>query len=213
MARTIPMPSIEELPEGPRRAFVTELRRYYRAAGLPSLRKISQAIERHPDPRLHEVTASAETIRRMITGKVLAVDRDRVQAASSRSAKWLKSAWMARITATTGATASPRTTGIASGGRGISPWRKRPMLHPFPSPCRNLLRQHRPGFPRIRGPATTRTATSLPSKKAARRRSRCFRWPTGLPVDRERARSAVQCRASSCCAAGCRRTRRPGGPC
>jgi hypothetical protein len=74
------MPSIEELPEGPRRAFVTELRRYYRAAGRPSLRKISQAIERDPDPRLHEVTASAETIRRMITGKVLAVDRDRVQA-------------------------------------------------------------------------------------------------------------------------------------
>src|SRR6185312_17002590 len=41
---------------------------------------ISQEIERHPAPELREVTASAETIRRMITGKVLAVDQDRVQA-------------------------------------------------------------------------------------------------------------------------------------
>jgi len=80
VARTIPMPSKEELPEGPRREFVTELRRYYRAAGRPPLRKISQAIERDPDPELKEVTASAETIRRMITGKVLPVERDRVHA-------------------------------------------------------------------------------------------------------------------------------------
>ncbi|MGH3156599.1 MAG: recombinase family protein [Streptosporangiaceae bacterium] len=70
VARTIPMPSKEELPDGPRRAFVTELRRYYRVA-RPSLREISQAIERHTDPRLDKVTASAETVRRMITGKVL----------------------------------------------------------------------------------------------------------------------------------------------
>ena len=34
-------------------------------------REISQAIERHTDPRLDKVTASAETVRRMITGKVL----------------------------------------------------------------------------------------------------------------------------------------------
>jgi len=80
VARTIPMPSKEELPEGPRRGFVTELRRYYRAAGRPPLRQISQAIERHPDPELSRVTASAETIRRMITGKVLPVERDRVRA-------------------------------------------------------------------------------------------------------------------------------------
>lgn len=78
MARTIPMPSKEELPDGPRREFVTELRRYYRAAGRPPLRKISQEIERNPEPGLKEVTASAETIRRMITGKVLPVERDRV---------------------------------------------------------------------------------------------------------------------------------------
>lgn len=80
MARTIPMPSKEELPEGPRRNFVIELRRYYRVAGRPPLREISQAIERHPDPELSRITASAETIRRMITGKVLPVDRDRVRA-------------------------------------------------------------------------------------------------------------------------------------
>lgn len=78
MARTIPMPSKEELPDGPRRAFVTELRRYYRVA-RPSLREISQAIERHTDPRLDKVTASAETVRRMITGKVLP-ERERLYA-------------------------------------------------------------------------------------------------------------------------------------
>lgn len=80
MARTIPMPSKEELPEGPRREFVTELRRYYRAAGRPPLREISQAVERHTDPGISRVTASAETVRRMITGKVLPVERDRVRA-------------------------------------------------------------------------------------------------------------------------------------
>ena len=78
MARTIPMPSKEKLPDGPRRVFVTELRRYYRVA-RPSLREISQAIERHPDPRLDKVTASAETVRRMITGKVLP-ERERLYA-------------------------------------------------------------------------------------------------------------------------------------
>jgi hypothetical protein len=73
------MPSKESLPDGPRREFVTELRRYYRPA-RPSLREISQTIEKHPDPRVHEITASAETVRRTITGKVLPVDRDRVYA-------------------------------------------------------------------------------------------------------------------------------------
>jgi hypothetical protein len=72
------MPSEEELPYGPRRAFVGELRRYYRV-GRPSLREISQAIERHADPRLDKVTASPETVRRMITGKVLP-ERERLYA-------------------------------------------------------------------------------------------------------------------------------------
>jgi hypothetical protein len=70
VAKTIPMPSKEELPDGPRRAFVTELRRYYRVA-RPSLREISKAVDDHEDDRVKQVTASAETVRRMITGKVL----------------------------------------------------------------------------------------------------------------------------------------------
>jgi hypothetical protein len=74
------MPSEEELPDGPHRKFVAELRRYWRAAGRPPLREVSQAIEGHQDPRLVKVTASAETVRRMITGKVLPVDLDRVYA-------------------------------------------------------------------------------------------------------------------------------------
>jgi hypothetical protein len=64
------MPSKEELPDGPRRAFVTELRSYYRVA-RPSLREISKAVDDHEDPRVNAVTASPETVRRMITGKVL----------------------------------------------------------------------------------------------------------------------------------------------
>jgi hypothetical protein len=70
VAKTIPMPSKEELPDGPRRAFVVELRRYYRVA-RPSLREISKAVDDHEDDRVKKVTASAETVRRMITGKVL----------------------------------------------------------------------------------------------------------------------------------------------
>jgi hypothetical protein len=70
VARSIPMPPKEELPDGPRRAFVTELRRYYRVA-RPSLREISKAVEDHDDLRVKKVTASAETVRRMITGKVI----------------------------------------------------------------------------------------------------------------------------------------------
>jgi hypothetical protein len=80
VARKARMSSEEELPDGPRPKFVAELRRYYRAAGHPPLREVSQAVERHQDPRLVKVTASAETVRRMITGKVLPVDRDRVYA-------------------------------------------------------------------------------------------------------------------------------------
>ena len=80
MARKTKMPPEEELPDGPRREFVAELRLYYRAAGYPPLREVSQAVERHQDPRLAKVTASAETVRRMITGKTLPVDLERVSA-------------------------------------------------------------------------------------------------------------------------------------
>lgn len=78
MARTIPMPPRSELPDGPRRDFVIELRRYWRAAGRPALRKVSRAIEGRED--LKEVTASQETIRRMLRGMVLPVEQDRVYA-------------------------------------------------------------------------------------------------------------------------------------
>jgi CRP/FNR family cyclic AMP-dependent transcriptional regulator len=78
VTRTIPMPSKGDLPDGPRRDFVTELRRYYRAAGRPALRKVSRAIEGRAD--LREITASVETVRRMVTGIVLPADQDRVYA-------------------------------------------------------------------------------------------------------------------------------------
>src|SRR2546429_8855810 len=80
----MPMPRImrilptAELPDGPHRAFVEELRRYYRAAGRPSLRKVSRAVEGRED--LKEVTASQETVRRMLRGMVLPTDWDRIYA-------------------------------------------------------------------------------------------------------------------------------------
>jgi len=67
-----------DLPDGPHRKFVEELRRYYRAAGRPSLRQVSRAIEGRAD--LKEVTASQETVRRMLKGIVLPTDWDRVYA-------------------------------------------------------------------------------------------------------------------------------------
>jgi hypothetical protein len=72
------MPSREELPDGPRREFVTELRRYYRAADRPAYRKVSQAIEKHPD--FQEITASQETVRRVCRGMVLPLEVARVRA-------------------------------------------------------------------------------------------------------------------------------------
>ena len=78
MARIMRMPPKSELPGGPHRDFVEELRRYYRAADRPSLRQVSRAIEGRPD--LKEVTASQETVRRMLRGMVLPTDWDRVYA-------------------------------------------------------------------------------------------------------------------------------------
>ncbi|MEU4411540.1 hypothetical protein AB0F88_44165 [Streptosporangium sp. NPDC023963] len=78
MTRIIRMPSETELPKGPHRDFVEELRRYYRAAGRPPLRQVSRAIEDHTD--LKEVTASQETVRRMLRGMVLPTDWNRVYA-------------------------------------------------------------------------------------------------------------------------------------
>jgi hypothetical protein len=78
MARTVRMPPQSELPKGPRREFVEELRRYYRAAGRPPLRKISRALEGRTE--LKEATASQETVRRLLRGKTLPTDWDRVYA-------------------------------------------------------------------------------------------------------------------------------------
>jgi hypothetical protein len=78
MARIIRMPSKDELPEGPRREFVDELRRYYRAAGRPPLRRVSNLLEGRAD--LKEVTASQETVRRILRGIVIPTDWNRVNA-------------------------------------------------------------------------------------------------------------------------------------
>jgi hypothetical protein len=78
MARIMRMPPKSDLPDGPHREFVEELRRYYRIAGRPSLREVSRAIEGRAD--LKEVTASQETVRRMLKGMVLPTDWDRVYA-------------------------------------------------------------------------------------------------------------------------------------
>jgi hypothetical protein len=72
------MPPQSELPKGPHRDFVEELRRYYRAAGRPPLRKISRALEGRAE--LKETTASQETVRRLLRGKTLPTDWDRVYA-------------------------------------------------------------------------------------------------------------------------------------
>jgi hypothetical protein len=74
------MPSQSELPKGARRDFVEELRRYYRGADRPPLRRISEMIDNHADPAISKVTATPETVRRMITGKVLPVEVARVRA-------------------------------------------------------------------------------------------------------------------------------------
>ena len=78
MARIIKMPPKGELPDGPRREFVEELRRYYRAAGRPPLRHVSKLIEGRTD--LKEVTASQETVRRILPGIVIPTDWNRVNA-------------------------------------------------------------------------------------------------------------------------------------
>jgi hypothetical protein len=78
MARIIKMPPKSELPEGPRRDFVDELRRYYRAADRPPLRHVSKLIEGRTD--LKEVTASQETVRRILRGMVIPTDWNRVNA-------------------------------------------------------------------------------------------------------------------------------------
>ena len=74
------MPPRSELPKGARRDFVEKLRRYYRGADRPPLRRISEMIDNHADPEISKETATPETVRRMITGKVLPVEVARVRA-------------------------------------------------------------------------------------------------------------------------------------
>jgi hypothetical protein len=65
MAPRIRMPSEDDLPDGPRRELVEELFVYYREAGRPTLRSISDYIASRDDLA---GTASKETIRRMLQG-------------------------------------------------------------------------------------------------------------------------------------------------
>ena len=68
MARSLRMPSLQVLPNGPRRRFVDELHEYYRAAKRPTLREVSELIRNDDELR---GTASKETIRRMLLGEVV----------------------------------------------------------------------------------------------------------------------------------------------
>ena len=174
MARTIPMPSKEKLPDGPRRVFVTELRRYYRVA-RPSLREISQAIERHPDPRLDKVTASAETVRRMITGKVLP-ERERLYAVFRVLCDMAEVDPDAEHWEDDGsytATPTPRATGSTSGSCGMPRWKTSPTPRPFLGRPRLRLNLSQPGRLRTttRGTTAAATPTSRPFKRGADKES------------------------------------------
>ena len=187
VARTIPMPSKEELPDGPRRAFVTELRRYYRVA-RPSLREISQAIERHTDPRLNKVTASAETVRRMITGKVLP-SRSACTPSSACSATWrrsIRTPSAGMMTADTTTTPTPRATGSTSGGYGTPPWKTSPT--PRPSP----------GRPRLRPSLTQQRGTRGPQPRATTRGIAAAATPTSRPSSLAQADDGSWRAASAC---------------
>ncbi|MFH7337131.1 hypothetical protein [Streptomyces sp. KHY 26] len=70
MARILRMPTEDELPPGPRRKFVEELFFYYRAAGRPALRLITDDVATTVDV----CTASRETVRRMLRGQTVPVN-------------------------------------------------------------------------------------------------------------------------------------------
>lgn len=67
MPRIVRMPTEQELPRGPKRDFVEALFSLYREARRPTLREISQVIERGD----FRATASPETIRRMLRGTTI----------------------------------------------------------------------------------------------------------------------------------------------
>jgi hypothetical protein len=68
MARPLRLPSVEDLPRGPRREFVEHLFTLYGSAGRPPLHEISQAIADDADL---PGTASRETVRRVMAGETL----------------------------------------------------------------------------------------------------------------------------------------------
>lgn len=76
------MPTEAQLPKGPRRDFVEELFLHYREAGRPTLRVISAWIAQKNANEETELGASAsiETIRRVMTGRVVPRNWKTVQA-------------------------------------------------------------------------------------------------------------------------------------
>lgn len=68
MARSIRMPSLEELPPGPQRRFMETLFRLWVDAGMPTMEKVSQAANAAPPQK---GAASKETVRKMLTGKTV----------------------------------------------------------------------------------------------------------------------------------------------
>ena len=76
MARTMRMPSEEDLPPGTVRDFVWLLFFFYRDARRPTLREISDRIRKSDLPG----TASTETIRRMLRGKTVPANWKTVEA-------------------------------------------------------------------------------------------------------------------------------------
>lgn len=76
MARTMRMPDEGELPDGAVRDFVWLLFHFYRAAHRPTLREMSNRIEKNDLPG----TASTETIRRMLHGTTVPASWETVYA-------------------------------------------------------------------------------------------------------------------------------------
>lgn len=68
MARSIRMPSPEELPAGPQRRFMETLFRLWVDAGMPTMEGVSEAVTSAPP---QEGSASKETVRKMLTGKTV----------------------------------------------------------------------------------------------------------------------------------------------
>lgn len=75
MAQVLRMPDEATLPDGPRRKFVVELFMYYRDAGRPALRIITDGIAEKFDA----FTASRETIRKMLRGTTVPVNWEVVE--------------------------------------------------------------------------------------------------------------------------------------